>query len=93
MRMVFKDGYPVSDFGVEDFYKTNKNNIIVFVSSSLVLYRFRVAVKEGDILPFDIEVYDGEELYLLTVDRSGRIKEEFPDILNISGDLLDRLIF
>lgn len=93
MKLVFKDGYPVSDFRVEDFYKTNKNNSIVFVSSISVLYRFRVAAKEGDIPPFDVEVYDGDELYLLTVDSNGVIKEDYPDILNIASDLLDRILW
>ena len=93
MKLVFKDGYPVSDFGVEDFYETNKNNSMVFVSSILVLDRFRVAVKEGDIPPFDIEVYDGEELYLLTVDNNGRINQDWPDVINICSDLMDRLLW
>lgn len=93
MKLVFKDGYPVSDFGVEDFYKTNKTKNLIFTSSSLVLGRFRVAVKEGDIQPFDIEVCDGKELYLLTVDSNGRINQDWPDAINIASDLLDRLLW
>lgn len=93
MKLVFIDGYPVSDFGVEDFYKTNKTKGLIFTSSSLVLDRFRVAVKEGDIPPFDVEVYDDGELYLLTVDNNGRINQDWPDAIDIAGHLLSRLIW
>lgn len=93
MKLVFKDGYPISDFDVEDFYNTNKSKSLIFTSSSLVLTRFRVGVKEGDIPPFDIEVYDGEELYLLTVDNNGRINQDWPDAINIDSDLMDRLLW
>lgn len=93
MILVFKAGYPVCDYKVEEFYQSQKHKDTVFVSSSLVVDRFRVAVKEGDISPFDIEVYEGEELYLLTVNSNGRINEDFPDSINIGSDLLDRLLF
>lgn len=81
MKIIFcKEAEKVSDYEIEDFFQSHKNigdEEEVKISSFLLLYRFRVAVKQKEIKPFDFEVIDFDgTLYVGDCDKEGRLDDQ-----------------
>lgn len=57
-----KRAKPVSDFEVESTYQRIKDMKCIEISSHLLLYRFRIGVKRGEIKSFNliVEDFDGQ---------------------------------
>ena len=81
MKIIFcKEAEKVSDYEIEDFFQSHKNlgnEEEVKISSFLLLYRFRVAVKQKEIEPFDFEVIDFDgNMYAGDCDEDGRLDDQ-----------------
>ena len=81
MKIIFcKEAEKVSDYEIEDFFQSHKNlgnEEEVKISSFLLLYRFRVAVKQKEIKPFDFEVIDFDgNMYAGNCDEDGRLDDQ-----------------
>lgn len=103
MKIIFcKEAEKVSDYEIEDFFQAHKNareDEEVKISSFLLLYRFRVAVKQKEIKPFDFEVIDFDgNLYAGDCDEEGRLDDQTlrsvfqAKVMNLEEDYLMSLI-
>ena len=103
MKIIFcREAQTVSDYEIEDFFQLHKNadeDEEVKISSFLLLYRFRVAVKQKEIKPFDFEVIDFDgNLYAGDCDEEGRLDDQTlrsvfqAKVMNLEEDYLMSLI-
>ena len=103
MKIIFcREAEKVSDYEIEDFFQAHKNareDEEVKISSFLLLYRFRVAVKQKEIKPFDFEVIDFDgNLYAGDCDEEGRLDDQTlrsvfqAKVMNLEEDYLMSLI-
>lgn len=103
MKIIFcREAQLVSDYEIEDFFQAHKNtgeDEEVKISSFLLLYRFRVAVKQKEIKPFDFEVIDFDgSLYAGECDEEGRLDDQtlrsvfHAKVMNLEEDYLMLLI-
>ena len=103
MKIIFcKEAEKVSDYEIEDFFQAHKNareDEEVKISSFLLLYRFRVAVKQKEIKPFDFEVIDFDgTMYAGDCDKEGRLDDQTlrsvfqAKVMNLEEDYLMSLI-
>ena len=81
MKIIFcREAAPVSDYEIEDFFQAHKNageDEEIKISSFLLLYRFRVAVKQKEIKSFDFEVIDFDgSLYAGYCGEDGRLDDQ-----------------
>lgn len=103
MKIIFcKEADKVSDYEVEDFFQAHKNagdDDEIKISSFLLLYRFRVAVRTGEIEPFQFDVIDFDgEVYAAECDETGRLDDQTmrsvyrAKVLNLEEEYLNTLI-
>ena len=81
MKIIFcNDAEKISDYEIEDFFQAHKNlgdEEEVRISSFLLLYRFRVAVKQKEIKPFNFEVIDFDgTIYAGDCNEDGRLDDQ-----------------
>lgn len=59
MNIIFsRKGISVSIYQIEEFFQENKNNKVINISCEILLTRFRLGVKQQEILPFTLIVKD-----------------------------------
>lgn len=103
MKIIFcREAEKVSDYEIGRNLQSHKNlgeEEEVKISSFLLLYRFRVAVKQKEIKPFDFEVidFDGTR-YVGDCDEEGRLDDQTlrsvfqAKVMNLEEDYLISLI-
>ncbi len=78
---------------VQKYSNVSSENVF-FTDSDIVFDIFRVLVKEGVLTSDQVQIVvlrkDGE-LELPNIDKDGRL-DYWPDLLDVRGDLLDRLL-
>lgn len=62
----------------------------IYISNACGLYSFLVAVKEGKLLPEELEIIDIDDT-IIRVDKNGTL-DRYPELLNYHNDLLMKLI-
>jgi hypothetical protein len=59
MNIIFsRKGVAVSAYQIEEYFQENKNNKVINISCEVLLTRFRLGVKQQEILPFTLIVKD-----------------------------------